>query len=185
MKPQDFIALIGGAAKASAKLSSVPASFTVAQAALESAWGESMLARQGKNLFGVKADLAWQGDVLTINTREFLHGTWVMVPARWRKYTDWQACMDDHAAFLHQNRRYAACLLKATPPEQRTDVKPTEHDKKTSPMEQIVKLEKETSVFLKRKMEEYEALKVEIAMLKSEIEKEEEAKISSPKRGAQ
>jgi hypothetical protein len=27
-----------------------------------------------------------------------------------------------------------------------------------------------TSVFLKRKMEEYEALKVEIAMLKSEIE---------------
>ena len=40
-----------------------------------------------------------------------------------------------------------------------------------------------TSVFLKRKMEEYEALKVEIAMLKSEIEKEE--KVSSPKRGAQ
>lgn len=110
MKPQDFIALIGGAAKASAKLSSVPASFTVAQAALESAWGESMLARQGKNLFGVKADSSWQGDVLTINTREFLHGTWVMVPALWRKYTDWQTCMDDHAAFLHQNRRYAACF---------------------------------------------------------------------------
>jgi EPS-associated MarR family transcriptional regulator len=42
-----------------------------------------------------------------------------------------------------------------------------------------------TSVFLKRKMEEYEALKVEIAALKSEIEKEEETKISSPKRGAQ
>ena len=40
-----------------------------------------------------------------------------------------------------------------------------------------------TSVFLKRKMEEYEALKVEIAMLKSEIEKEE--KVPSPKRGAQ
>ena len=39
-----------------------------------------------------------------------------------------------------------------------------------------------TSVFLKRKMEEYEALKVEIAMLKSEIEKEVETKILSPKR---
>ena len=23
---------------------------------------------------------------------------------------DWQDCMDDHAAFLHQNRRYAACF---------------------------------------------------------------------------
>lgn len=43
-----------------------------------------------------------------------------------------------------------------------------------------------TSVFLKRKMEEYEALKLEISLLKSEIEeKEEETKISSPKRGAQ
>ena len=41
------------------------------------------------------------------------------------------------------------------------------------------------SVFLKRKMEEYEALKVEIAMLKSEIEKEEETKISSLKGGAE
>ena len=40
---------------------------------------------------------------------------------------------------------HAEALLKATPPQQRTDVKPTEHDKKTSPMEQIVKLEKEMS----------------------------------------
>ena len=63
MKPQDFISLIGVAAKASAKLSSVPASFTVAQAALESAWGESLLARQGQNLFGVKADPSWKGEV--------------------------------------------------------------------------------------------------------------------------
>ena len=44
-----------------------------------------------------------------------------------------------------------------------------------------------TSVFLKRKMEEYEALKLEIATLKSEIEEKEEGekKISSPQRGTQ
>lgn len=114
MNTQDFIDLIGPAALASAKASGVPASFTVAEAALESGWGESLLARQGKNLFGVKADPAWQGDVLTLNTREFLHGTWVMVPARWRKYTDWQTCMDDHAAFLQQNRRYAPCFACTT-----------------------------------------------------------------------
>jgi hypothetical protein len=40
---------------------------------------------------------------------------------------------------------HAEALLKATPPEQRTDVKPTGHDKKTSLMEQSVKLEKEMS----------------------------------------
>ena len=44
-----------------------------------------------------------------------------------------------------------------------------------------------TSSFLKRKMDEYEALKLEIATLKSEIEekKKDEKKISSLKRGAQ
>lgn len=35
-------------------------------------------------------------------------------------------------------------MLKATPPEQRADLKPAEWDK-TSPIEQIVKLEKEMS----------------------------------------
>ena len=110
MKPQEFIDLIGPAAQASAANTGVPASFTVAQAALESGWGTSSLARDGKNLLGVKADPAWHGEVLYINTREFLNGAWTTVAARWRKYTDWQDCMDDHAAFLHQNRRYAACF---------------------------------------------------------------------------
>jgi ParB-like chromosome segregation protein Spo0J len=39
----------------------------------------------------------------------------------------------------------ADALLKATPPEQRTDFKPTERDKQLAPIEQIVKLEKEMS----------------------------------------
>jgi len=39
---------------------------------------------------------------------------------------------------------HAEALLKATPPEQRADLKPAERDK-TSPIEQIVKLEKEMS----------------------------------------
>jgi hypothetical protein len=39
---------------------------------------------------------------------------------------------------------HAEALLKATPPEQRVDIKPAERDK-TSPIEQIVKLEKEMS----------------------------------------
>ena len=110
MDARAFIALIGPAAQASAKVTGVPASFTVAQAALESGWVESLLARQGKNPFGVKADPSWRGEVLTFTTREFLRGAWVTVPAYWRKYADWQACIDDHAAFLRQNRRYARCF---------------------------------------------------------------------------
>ena len=77
-------------------------------------WGTASLAREGKNLFGVKADPAWHVDVMYINTREYLNGAWTTVAARWRKYADWQDCMDDHAAFLHQNRRYAACFACTT-----------------------------------------------------------------------
>lgn len=40
---------------------------------------------------------------------------------------------------------HADALLKATPPEQRTDLKPSERDKQLAPIEQIVKLEKEMS----------------------------------------
>ena len=40
---------------------------------------------------------------------------------------------------------HADALLKATPPEQRTDFKPTEKDNKKAPIEQIVMLEKEMS----------------------------------------
>ena len=114
MKPADFIAAIGPAAQASAKASGVPASVTVAQAALESAWGESKLARFGHNLFGVKADAAWKGEVLTMQTREFQAGKWITIPANWRKYADWLECINDHAAFLRKNKRYSIALATTT-----------------------------------------------------------------------
>lgn len=107
MTPQEFIRAIAPAAQASASRTRIPASFTVAEAALESAWGESLLARNGRNLFGIKADRSWKGATLTMNTREYLRGKWVIVPALWRKYEDWQGSIDDHAAFLIQNKRYA------------------------------------------------------------------------------
>ncbi len=40
---------------------------------------------------------------------------------------------------------HAEALLKATPPEQRTEERPAEREKKTAPIEQIEKLEKEMS----------------------------------------
>lgn len=106
MKPEDFIREISPAAQESASKTKIPASFTVAEAALESAWGASLLATSGHNLFGVKADKSWKGETLTMNTREYLKGKWVMVPALWRKYPDWLGSITDHAAFLLNNPRY-------------------------------------------------------------------------------
>lgn len=106
MTPSDFINAISPAAKVSAVTSKIPASFTIAEAALESGWASSKLASKAMNLFGVKADASWHGDVLELPTREFLNGEWTTVQAKWRKYSDWQGCIDDHAQFLLNNQRY-------------------------------------------------------------------------------
>lgn len=106
MKPEDFINEIAQAAQQSALKTKVPASFVIAEGALESGWGASMLATKGMNLFGVKADASWKGATISINTREFLRGKWVMVPALWRQYSSWLDCISDHASFLLDNERY-------------------------------------------------------------------------------
>jgi len=110
MTPADFISALKPSAIASAATSRVPASFCIAQAAVESGWGESQLARQAKNLFGVKSTSDWTGEVLAMPTREFLNGSWTYQTALWRVYPDWLACMDDHARFLAQNPRYRAAF---------------------------------------------------------------------------
>ena len=114
MSPTEFIMRLTTAAVASAKATGVPASITIAQAALESGWGESALAKTGNNLFGIKADSLWRGQTLTLNTKEFIKVQWVVVPALWRKYPSWQASIDDHAGFLKRNPRYKACFACST-----------------------------------------------------------------------
>ena len=72
-----------------------------AQAALESAYGRSRLARQANNLFGIKAGWSWRGEVLELPTREFdPEQGWLETVARWRKYPDWAACFADYGAII-------------------------------------------------------------------------------------
>lgn len=49
---------------------------------------------------------------------------------------------------------HAEALLKATPPEQRTDVKPVEREKKTAPIDQIEKLVREMNRKLANRTED-------------------------------
>jgi len=116
MKPQDFLDKIVPAAMACHKETGIPASFTLAQAALESGWGASRLSQRGFNLFGVKADRAWKGPVISMDTYEVINGVRVMVPAIWRAYPDWLACLRDRASFFRKNPRYSACFKETTGP---------------------------------------------------------------------
>ena len=55
MTREQFLEQAIAAAQESSKSSGLPAGITVAQAALESAWGNSELSRRARNYFGIKA----------------------------------------------------------------------------------------------------------------------------------
>lgn len=87
----------------------VLASVTVAQAILESGWGQSALASAPYyNLFGIKKGFGWTGAVVNMNTSEFENGKWVTVVAPFRAYGSQMASFQDHTNFLLANSRYAA-----------------------------------------------------------------------------
>lgn len=111
MTPQAFIAAIAAAAKASAVTTKIPASFTVAEAALESAWGAHC---PGFNLFGIKADPSWTGPVTTQTTHEVVAGKTIEIRAKFRAYADWLGSINDHAQFLLANPRYHPAFAYTT-----------------------------------------------------------------------
>lgn len=78
-------------------------SITIAQAILESNWGTSELATQGKNLFGVKVGSDWKGNTILMDTREY-YDTWIQ--DHFRKYEDVADSILDHGKFLAENPRY-------------------------------------------------------------------------------
>lgn len=112
MNPKDFIGAIAPAAHAVMMANpQILASITIAQAAVESAWGQDA---PGYNLFGIKADAAWTGAFTTQPTHEYVNGRYVAISARFRAYPGYQASLEDHAAFLLQNERYAPALAAAS-----------------------------------------------------------------------
>ncbi|WP_239256028.1 GW domain-containing glycosaminoglycan-binding protein [Listeria ilorinensis] len=70
-------------------------SVTLAQAILESNWGESGLADQANNLFGIKG--SYQGDSVNMQTTEYVDHRPVQMEAAFRVYPDRAASVDDHA----------------------------------------------------------------------------------------
>lgn len=70
------------------------------EAALESGYGNSGLAKRANNLFGTKQHSTPIYETLTIPTKEFLKGTWVTVDANWVKYPDLTASFKDRTDTL-------------------------------------------------------------------------------------
>lgn len=81
------------------KTHNIPASITLAQGLLESAAGESDLAKKGNNHFGIKCS-NWQGDkIYADDDRQ---------NECFRKYQTAESSFEDHANFLSSRNRYKA-----------------------------------------------------------------------------
>ncbi|AGA92157.1 flagellar rod assembly protein/muramidase FlgJ [Thioflavicoccus mobilis 8321] len=93
----------------------------VAQAALETGWGRSII-RNGDgtsshNLFNIKAHRSWDGPVASVHTREFMRGSEVTVQAEFRSYDSFADSFRDYVDFLRSNPRYRTALTRTQDPE--------------------------------------------------------------------
>jgi len=111
MPPSAFIALLLPSAQACQRATGIPASFTIAQAALESGWGTRA---PGNNLFGIKADRSWKGKTVSFDTHEVFDGKRVGMVDKFRAYATLDECLADRASFFKVNPRYAACFKETT-----------------------------------------------------------------------
>ena len=101
----------------------VPASVTLAQAALESGFGAFHLGA-ANNYFGIKAfarggrvDVGPIANGFVVKpTHEVVNGRTITVQARFRSYASLADSMRDHGRFLKTNPRYAPCFAHQRDP---------------------------------------------------------------------
>ncbi|MGO4377353.1 glycoside hydrolase family 73 protein [Pseudoduganella sp. RAF53_2] len=89
-----------------------------AHAALESGWGQRPLratdGSDSNNLFGIKANAQWQGDVAASMTTEYEYGAAVKRVEKFRSYPDQAAAFRDYGDMLSDNPRYQHALNTGT-----------------------------------------------------------------------
>lgn len=114
----DFLAQLSLPARLASEQSGVPHHLILAQAALESGWGQRQIRRENGepsfNIFGVKATASWKGPTTEITTTEYENGEAKKVKARFRVYSSYLEALSDYVGLLSRNPRYAAVTTAAT-----------------------------------------------------------------------
>jgi flagellum-specific peptidoglycan hydrolase FlgJ len=112
---QAFINEIVPGALAAQQQYGIPASVTIAQAIDESGWGQSELAAQDHNLFGIKGT-GPAGSVIR-PTQEYQNGQVVTVNAPFRVYADVAQSITDHSLLLATGSAYQQAMADRRSPD--------------------------------------------------------------------
>ena len=117
-----FVATMLPMAKEAAARIGVDPVMLVAQAALETGWGKSIMRSQdggsSHNLFGIKAMGSWKGAEARAITSEFRDGKMVKETANFRSYDSYADSFHDLVSLLQNNNRYKEVVNSADNPEQ-------------------------------------------------------------------
>ncbi|MHC8321687.1 flagellar assembly peptidoglycan hydrolase FlgJ [Pseudomonas sp. GB2N2] len=118
----EFVNTMLPMAKEAAARIGVDPRYLVAQAALETGWGKSVMRQQdgtsSHNLFGIKANSSWEGGSARAITSEFRNGAMVKETAEFRSYDSYKDSFHDLVTLLQSNNRYQDVLKSADKPEQ-------------------------------------------------------------------
>ncbi len=111
---QAFISAVAPGAMASQRAYGVPAAVTIAQAIEESNWGQSLLASQDHNLFGMKGTGPAGSEALP--TQEYENGQWITTTAPFRVYHNFAESIDDHGRLLADSGYYGQAMAMRRAP---------------------------------------------------------------------
>lgn len=111
---RSFVDEVWPHAQAVSRQTGIPAQFIVAQAALESGWGEKVMqhadGRSSHNLFNIKAGSGWNGETVTRDVTEYAGTSVYTEKARFRSYGSYAEAFQDYARLLSNGSRYSAVL---------------------------------------------------------------------------
>ncbi len=116
---RDFVAEVWPHALEASRKTGIPPQFMVAQAALETGWGQKQLRNPdgspSHNLFNIKAGSAWKGDTVAREVTEYANGQAYTEPARFRAYGSYAESFRDYANLMTRSARYADVLGQTDP----------------------------------------------------------------------
>ena len=120
--PQAFVSEIWEHAVQTGQELGVEPRVIVAQAALETGWGDQLIRDangiSGNNLFGIKADDRWNGEQIGVSTLEFEGTRFVPRFSQFRAYRTLAEGFAGYQQFLNDNPRYAEAIKHGADSEQ-------------------------------------------------------------------
>lgn len=109
-----FLVRHAQAAHRTEEVSGIPAHFMLAQAALETGWGQREIrspeGRNSHNLFGIRAGPMWQGPTVDVWTTEYIEGVPQRMVGRFRAYASYEESFADYARLISSQPRYAEVM---------------------------------------------------------------------------